>query len=928
MTSLWRRFIWWIQRRRKESEVREELAFHLEREVEERRARGLSEAEARWAAQRDLGNEARVREEVRAIWTWHPLDELSQDLRFAFRTLFKSRAVAVFAIVSLALGIGANTAIYSFMDALLFRSLSVPDPDSVVVLHWRSRPFDRGPSGPRSEFVMHSASGSTFRFSGGTESGIFPVAAYERLRDTSSSTLSSLFAHVPAGRLNVVAEGEAELVDGHYVTGNFFGSLAVVAAAGRLIGGDDDRPGAPGVVIVSHGFAARRFGDAGNAVDQRLVINGRPFTIAGVAPPEFSGVDPAAAPSIYLPLQAESLLEPEERRKYADGNYYWLEIMGRLRPGISLPQAQAALAAPFASWVATTAGTDAERANLPQLHLVDGAGGLDTLRRRYSRPLYVLFAMVGLILAIACANTANLLLARAAARRREIAVRLSIGAGRFRLIRQLLTESLVLASIGGALGVLVAFGGKGLLTALLARGDVAFTLHPELNWRVLAVTVVISMGCGLLFGVVPALQSTRPALVPALKDAGDGPRPRQRRLWLHLPLQEALVVAQIALLMLLLVLGGLFARTLSNLQSVPLGFSQSNLLLFDLNAPQAGRPAQTVAAFYDDVRNRLLRMPGIRAVTLSHSSLIRAGRSHPVTLDGVLAQGTRFLQTGPNFFSTMEIPILQGRDIDDRDRGPGSPVAVVSEHFAKSFLPGQNPLGRRISVGGAISPLTPSGRRPVEFEIIGVAADARYGNLKAALVPVVYGAYAQIPQSQVQQMTFALRTDGDPLRHAAAIRQIVHDADPHVPVTNIVTQSVEIDRTINQEIVMARLATAFALLALLIAGVGLYGTVAYSVARRTREIGIRMALGAPRGGVVWLVMRQVIVLTALGLAISIPLARGSSQFVESFLFGMQPNDPRAVAIALVTLITATLLAGYAPARRAARIDPTTALRHE
>jgi macrolide transport system ATP-binding/permease protein len=924
MKSVLRRIRWWLQPSRKERELREELRFHIDAEASERIANGVPPDEARWAAARDLGNEARVREEVRAVWTWRPLEELTCDVRYALRTLLTHRAVTMFAVASLALGIGANTAIYSLMDALLLRSLAVPAPESLVVMHWRSRTFERGPSGERS-FVMHSASGSTFRFSGGVESGIFPVAAFERLREASSSTLSSVFAHVPAGQLNVVAGAEAELIDGHYVTGNFFGGLGVKAAAGRLIGEEDDRPGAPIVVAISYGYAERRFGAAANAVGQALIINGRPFTIAGVTSPEFIGVDPANAPSVFLPLQTESLLEPEEKRKYADGNYYWLEMMGRLRPGVSLGQAQAALAAPFASWVITTAATDVERANLPQLHLVEGGGGLDTLRRRYSRPLYVLFAMVALILAIACANTANLLLARAATRRREIAVRLSIGAGRFRLIRQLLTESLVLAAISGVVGVLIAVACTRLLIALLANGDVAFALQAELNWRVLGVTAAFSLGCGVLFGLVPAVQSTRPALIPALKGAGYPPP--QRRSW-RLPLQESLVVGQIVLLMLLLVTGGLFVRTLSNLQSVYLGFRHDNLLLFDLNAPQAGRPAATVAAFYDDLQSRFSQMPGVRAVTLSHSSLIRAGRTHPVTVDGVLAQGTRFLQTGPNFFSTMEIPIQQGREIDARDRAGASSVAVVSEHFASTFLPGQNPLGRRISVGGAISPLTPSGRRPVEFEIVGVAANARYGNLKASLVPVVYGAYAQIPQSQVQQMTFALRTDGDPLRHAGGVRQIVHDADPRLPVTNIVTQSGEIDRTINQEIVLARLATAFALLALVIAVAGLYGTMAYAVARRTREIGIRMALGARRSTVIWMVLRNVGVMTLLGLLISIPVARGSSRFVETFLFDTKPDDPRAFAIALVTLVAAALIGGLGPARRASTIDPVTALRQE
>jgi predicted permease len=540
--------------------------------------------------------------------------------------------------------------------------------------------------------------------------------------------------------------------------------------------------------------------------------------------------------------------------------------------------------------------------------------------------LYVLLAMVGLILAIACANTANLLLARAAVRRREIAVRLSIGAGRFRLIRQLLTESLVLASISGALGMVIAIAGTRVLTALLANGEVTFTLHAELNWRVLSVTAMLAMMCGVLFGLAPAIQSTRPALVPALKASGDEQLIARNRRWMpRFSLQKTLVVGQISLLMLLLVAAGLFVQTVANLHSVFLGFNHENLLLFDLNAVQAGRPPAAAAALYDELRQRFAGIPGIRTVTLSHSSLIRAGRGHPVSVDGVVATGTRFMQTGPGFFSAMQIPILQGREIDDRDRAGAAPVAVVSDQFAKTFLPNQNPLGRRLSVTFASMA---TGRVPMDFEIVGVAATARYGNLKTPIPPVVYAPYAQIPPFQLQQMTFALRTDGDPLRHVNTVRQIVRDTDSRVPVTNVVTQAADINRTINQEIVMARLGTTFAILALVIAGVGLYGTMSYAVARRTREIGIRVALGARRGGVVWMVMREVLILTAIGLAISIPLARGSSQFVASFLFDMQPNDPRATALALATLIAAALLAGYGPARRASRIDPTTALREE
>jgi predicted permease len=908
MMPLLRRFNWWLRQRRKERELREELQFHLEQEARERREAGLAEEEAVWAAKRDLGNEARLKEDVRSIWTWRPLDELSQDLKFALRTLFKHRAVAVFSILSLALGIGANTAIYSFMDAILLRSLPVGDPSSLVVMTWHSKPFSFRNG---DKFVLHSIDGSTWESKdGGVEARIFPYPAFEQLQDASAPVLSSIFARFPAGKLTVRIDGEAELSGAEYVTGNLFSGIALSPAAGRLLIADDDRADAPPAAVISEGYAARRFGDAAAAIGRQIQINNVSFTVVGVTPPGFEGLDPGVSTSVYLPMHSIRLFDPGPGSRWIDPNYYWAGIMGRLRDGVTRAHAEAALSARFAQWVVSTATAD-ERGNLPVLRLDDGAGGLDTLRRKYSKPLYLLLAMVGLILAIACANTANLLLARATTRQREIAVRLSIGAGRFRLIRQLLTESLVLSVTSGALGVLIAIAGTRVLTLLLANSGDGLTLDAGLNWRVLAVTIALSVLCGFLFGLAPAIQSTQPALVPALKEMSRLPRYR---------LPQVLVVGQIALLMMLLVGAGLFVRTLSNLQSIPLGFNRDNLLLFELNAPQAGYPEASAAAFYDGLRKRVSEIPGVRAVTLSHSSLIRAGRGHPVSIDGVPAEGTRFMQTGPLFFSTMQIPILQGREIDERDRAGTLPVVVISDQFAKAFLPNQNPLGRKLHVGGSAGPL--------DLEVVGVAANARYGPIKYANPPVVYVPYSQLPIKQVRQMTYALRTDADPLRHASAIRQIVHDADSRIPITRITTQAAEIDETINQEIVLARLCTAFAILALVIASVGLYGTMAYAVARRTREIGIRMALGARRAGVIWMVLREVLILMLLGLAISIPLARSASRLITSFLFEMQPNDLRAIAVALVTLASAALIASYGPARKASTIDPTTALRQD
>jgi predicted permease len=920
MTPLLRRMAWWLRGSRKEAELREELEFHLAQEAEERRAAGLRAEDARAAAHRDLGNEARVREDVRAVWTWRPIDELTQDTRYALRTMSTHRAVSIFAALSLALGIGANTAIYSFMDAVLLRTLPVPDPGSLVVMTWRAKPFTFSKGG---EFVLRSISGRTYRTSDGSvEARIFPYPAFERLRDASAPLLSSIFTVFRGGRMNVLIDGHAELADAQYVSGDFFSGLAIPPGAGRLFSADDDRPSAAPVAVIGAGHAERRFGAIANAVGKRIRINNTVFTIVGVTPEGFEGVEPGAAKNLYVPLQTIRVVEGARGGpSFSDPNYYWAEIMGRLRPGVAREQANEVLSAVFAQWVAPTASNDSERANLPVLTVGDGGSGLDTLRRRYEKPLFLLQAIVALLLAIACANTANLLLARSTARQREIAVRLSIGAGRFRLIRQLLTESLVLAVVSGAAGVLLAIIGTRLLSTLLANGGDGLVLQASVNGTVLLVTLALSILCGLLFGLAPAMQATRPELVPALKGSGAYLAGKIARYRLpRLKLQQGLVVTQIALLMLLLVGAGLFSRTLANLQAIPLGFNPDDVLLFDINAAQAGYPEAGVAEYYTQLRERFAEIPGVRAATLSHASLLKAGRGHPITLDGKRLEGTyRLMQTGPGFFATMQIPLLVGREIEQRDRASAIAPGVISDLFARTYFPNQNPVGRRLSIAGGM---------PMDVEIVGVATAAQYGPVKFASPPVLYVSYFQAPPTSLQSMTFALRTEGNPLKYIPAVRQIVHNADSRVPVTDFKTQAGELASTINQEILLARICGVFALVALVIACAGLYGTLAYTVARRTKEIGIRIAIGARRRSVIWMVMREVCMLATLGLVISVPLARALSTFVQSFLFDLQPNDPVAIAVALTALFVAALLASYPPARRASRIDPTTALRYE
>ena len=618
MNTFFRKLAWFGQRRRKEEQLTAELQFHLEEEAEELQNAGLAQDPARRAARREFGNVGLIQEDTRAAWGWPLAEQFVQDLRYAARAILRNPGFTLVVTLTLALGIGANTAIYSFMESILLRSLPVADPESLVVLNWHSRP----PQDANKEWVhvMHGVQGIAWPGEkGAMVSGMFPYGAFETLREE-NPVFSTLFGYFNGLKRNLAVRGQATSASAEYVTGEYFRGLAVSPAAGRLIDSEDDRPGAAPVAVISFATSQNRFGGPPNAIGQPILVDNVPFTVIGVAPPEFFGVDPAAAPDLYLPLHTNVLVDgARAARMYGDGNFYWIEMMGRLRPGVSMAQAQAVLAPRFHQWVATTATTDGERAKLPALILNPGAAGLGSLRRQYSKPLYVLLTMVGLILAIACANIANLLLARAAARRREMAVRLSLGAGRFRVVRQLLTESVMLASLGGAFGVLFAIWGVRSLTFLLSNGQENFTLHAGLNWNVLAVTAALSVVCGLLFGLAPAIQSTRPDVMPALKN-GRGGGPRRRA-------QHVLVVAQIAISFLILVAAGLFVRTLNKLHSVQLGYARENILLFSLNARQAGHRDPEIATFYADLRKRFESIPGVSSATLSQSSIINAARA-------------------------------------------------------------------------------------------------------------------------------------------------------------------------------------------------------------------------------------------------------------------------------------------------------------
>jgi predicted permease len=850
------------------------------------------------------------------MWTFQWLEQMAQDIRYAIRTMAASPLFTATAALSLALGIGANTAIYSFMDAILVRSLPIAHPEQLAVLKWRA---------PKRPGVVKSINGSARRYGKtGTTSPNFPYAAYEELQ-TDRRLFSTLFAYTYAQNFNVIARDEAESIPGGFVSGNYFSGLQVPPATGRLLGPDDDRSGASPAVVLAWSYWQRRFNGDSEAVGKSILINNLPFRVAGVCAPEFFGLDPQVSPAFFLPIHAIPMLSmnpaAEERSRFFDNHFYWTEIMGRLQAGVTLGQAEAALRTHFGAFAAASAASPKDAEVLPEVTLEAGGAGLDSLRSQYSKPLYVLMTMVALILAIACANLANLLLARAEARRREIAVRLSLGAGRWRIVRQMLTETVLLAVTGGALGLFVAFAGIRFITWLLANGRANFTLHAAIDWRVLGFTFALAVASGMLFGLAPALQATRVDFTPALKEsrlqgaAGVGRRWRPR-------LSHLLIAAQIAVSLLLVTGAGLFVRTLTNLHSIDVGFNRENILLAGIDGRQAGYRDAALARFYDGLLEKFRQIPGVRGATASTFPLVaRYVNDSNIVIPGRTPQpgdpSVNMMTVDATFFDTMQIPVLLGRGLREGDMG--SPmVAVVNQKFASTFFADASPVGRQFSLSNANNPL---------MQIVGVAKNAHYNSLQEEQQPVIYFPYTQ-NLARLSRLFFELRTTGNPEGTVAALRRVVHDASPAVSISEVTTQAQRMEQTISQERTFADLGTCFAVLALLIACVGLYGAMAYAVARRTGEIGLRMALGAQRPKIIWMVLREVLALTVAGLLIGYGAARSTTRFVESFLWGVKPDDPLAAIASIAILIGAAVAAGYAPAWRASRIDPAVALRNE
>lgn len=712
---------------RVDSALRSEIELHIDQLAKELMAEGMTESEARMAARREFGPVALTAEQCRDARRVHFIEDFARDLAFAIRALRKSPGFTLTALLSLALGIGANTAIYSFLDAVLMRALPVPDPQSLVILNWHAKGWPK---------VAHAQHGDGYEGPGDMSfSGTFPYPFFESL-GSSNGALSSIFGFADAGRLNLVVQNQAFLAGGVYVSGNFFTAIGAPPAAGRLIGNEDDRVGANRVAVISFRLAQERFDGALAAAGRTILINQTPFTIAGVTAPEFYGINQQDAPDIYLPLAFVRFLDPRAKTSdwFHERNTYWIEMMGRLRHGVSLRQAEVEMAGRFHAFVTGTAVNDKERLDLPELWLQEGGSGLDSLRRKFSKPLYVLLVMTSLILAIACSNIANLLLSRATTRRREIAVRLSLGAGRLRIIRQLLTESVLIALLGGVLGLLVAASAIRLLTWLLSNGQWDFAVHASIDGRILLFAVSVSVLTGILFGLVPAIQATKVDVAPALKESRAAAA-RVKRFGLPFGLSQTLVAGQIALSLLLVIAAGLFVRTLLKLNSVSIGFNTEKLLLFTLDATQAGYTEHRASVFNEALRERFATVPGVRAATMTDMPLLSEGTgSTSIIVPGMPAPrdhplGTNVLMIGPPFFHTMQIPILRGRAVGEQDMAQAPRVVVVNQVFDK-FFHGRNLIGQHF----AFEP----GDKPLDVQIVGLARNSLYSSLKSAVPPVAY----------------------------------------------------------------------------------------------------------------------------------------------------------------------------------------------
>ena len=867
------------------------------------------------------------------------MQALWQDLRYGVRMLMKQKSVTAIAVLSLALGIGANTALFSIVDAMLLKLLPVKEPERLVLFQ----------SVVGENFSYGGYSGNTRKdpVTGQTIGTSFPYRSLQRMREQQSkqSALSDIFAYSNIS-LTMLADGQADAISGQVATGNYHTGLGVRPLVGRLLTEEDDQAGASPVAVLSYRYWQKRFGNDASVVGKQINLNNRAFTIVGVTPAGFDGAGQVGSTQdVTIPLAMEPSLntDPKRSRNYGAGQW-WLRIMGRLQPGATQEQAKAQMELAFQQSIVEqreerntqslanggNAVLPLDPKDYPQLSLISGSQGEMNSRSYYAPSLYLLLGVVGMVLLIACANVANLLLSRASARQKEIGVRLALGASRWRLMRQLLTESILLSAVGGALGLLFALWIKDGLLAVSDWGPKA--LEPKLDWRVLGFTFGLSLVTGIIFGLAPAWRATKVDLTPTLKDSGRGSSAASRSL-----LTRGLVVLQVALSLLLLVGAGLFVRTLLNLQRVDPGFNTQNLLLFSVSPNLIGYKDERLVQLYAQMTERLEALPGTPKVTFANVTLLSqsTNSSSFFLRDAVSATpdangyikptgNTNMLYGRDNLLETLEIPLLAGRTFNRQDDERAPRVAVVNQTFANKYFHGESPVGKRFTFDP---------KKPDEIEIVGLVKDAKYATQREDTRPTTYLPWRQ-DQRSMSSANFFLRTTGDPGALIGALRQTMREIDQNLPLTSIKTQAERATETLQMERLFAKLVTLFGLLAQQLAAIGLFGVLAYAVSQRTHEIGIRMALGASQSEVLKMILRQGMVLALLGIALGLGGAYVLTRYLESqmelskMLFGIKPNDPLTYVVTAVLLTVVALIACYLPARRATKVDPMIALRYE
>ena len=904
--ELRRRLDMLLHRGRFQRELDEEMRLHVELRRQQQMASGLTPEAARQSAQRRFGNITRITEKSHMAWGWDWLETFLQDAGYGLRSMRRTPAITVVALVSLALGIGANTAIFSFLDAVMLRSLPVKDPRHLVKLG------------------VEDWDGITDSFAC-TELYSYPFYRQFQRKNAVFSDTAAIFSLMNDVHGFVDNRQGSELIHVQAVSGTYFQTLGVGAQMGRTLNdADDSSEGDHPVVVISDGFWKRNFGSDPSILTHKLKLGSIVFDIVGVAPAEFFGTKVGEAPDAWAPLSMAQAIPPGWGR-YKENFSESLYILGRLKPGVTMEQATANVNVLFPQILRSFPDaklTQQNVANLARAHvqLETMARGLSDLRHTYSEPLMILMAIVGLVLLIACANIANLLLARSTARARELAVRQALGARRARIIRQLLTESLLLAFAGGALGIGFAAVANRLLLRMISQGSDTVPLDVSLNLRLLAFTSAVTVCTALLFGTLPALRATRLQLADSLK-SGRGASTAAGRT----AMAKILVISQVALSLVLMVGACLFLRTLLNLNRVDIGFNKENVLRLDIDSTVTGYkdddPRRT--ALFTQIEDRVNSLPGVQAASFSAFTFHEGSWNSSIRVPGMplnRSVNVKHNVIGNAYFKTMQIPLLAGRAFGPQDTAKSQKVAIISEHMARTLFPAGSPVGRTYFIGldDGVDP-------PLEEQVIGVAKDVKFEHLEE---PIAYIDYLPYGQREWGFGDFEVRYSGNFSALSNEVQQAIHAVDRRLPISHVMTLDEQVSRSFINQTIIAKLSAFFGMVAVFLSCIGLYGLMSYLVGRRTGEIGIRMALGANRSEVGWQVMREIGFLVLAGIVIGVPVTLSGIRLVRNMLYGVSGTDRFSLAAAIVLLLFAGLAAGYLPARRASRVDPVVALRDE